>query len=152
MPEILKIAKVIPIHKGEKTNIPGNYRPISLLSIFEKLIEKIMCNRLKSFLNKNNILYKYQFGFRENHSTSHALIDLIEYINKCLDEGKYVFGIYIDLKKAFDTVKHDILLSKLQHYGIRGIALDWFKSYLTNRRQFTKVKAIGGGSRSKMRI
>ena len=87
-----------------------------------------MCNRLKLFLKKNNILYKYQFGFRENHSTTaHALIDLMEYINTCLDQGKYVFGIYIDLKKAFDTVRHDILLSKLQHYGIRGKALNWFK-------------------------
>ena len=130
MPKLLKIAKVIPVYKGQETNISGNYRPISLLSMFEKLIEKVMCNRLKLFLKKNNILYKYQFGFRENHSTGHALIDLMEYINTCLDQGKYVFGIYIDLKKAFDTVQHDILLSKLQHYGIRGKALNWFKSYL----------------------
>ena len=79
---------------------------------------------------------------RENHSTAHALIDLMEYTNTCLDRGKYVFGIYIDLKKAFDTVQHDILLSKLQHYGIRGKALNWFKSYLTDRTQFTKVNNI----------
>ena len=110
--------------------------------MFEKLIENVMCNRLKLFLEKNNILYKYQFGFRENHSTAHALIDLMEYINTCLDQGKYVFGIYIDLKKAFDTVQHDILLSKLQHYGIRGKALNWFKSYLTDRKQFTKVNGV----------
>ena len=93
--------------------------------MFEKLIERVMCNRLKLFLKMNNILYEYQFGFRENHSTAHALIDLIEYINTWLDQGKYVFGVYTDLKKAFDTVQHDILLSKLQHYGIRGIALNW---------------------------
>ena len=96
--------------------------------MFEKLIERVMCNRLKPFLKKNNILYKYQFGFGENHSTVHALIDLMEYINTFLDHGKYVFGIYIDLKKGliFDTVQHDLLLSKLQHYGIRGKALNWF--------------------------
>ena len=123
--KILKIAKVIPVHKGQETNISGN-RSTSILSMFEKLIEKVMCNRLKLFFKKNNILYKYQFGFRENHSTAHALIDLMEYINTCLDQGKYVFGIYIDLKKAFDTVQHDILLSKLQHYGIRSKALNWF--------------------------
>ena len=114
MPKLLKIAKVIPVHKGQETNISGNYRSISLLSMFEKLIEKVMCNRLKLFLKKNNILYKYQFGLRENHSTAHALIDLMEYIKTCLDQGKYVFGIYIDLKKAFDTVPHDILLSKYE--------------------------------------
>ena len=142
MPKLLKIVKVIPVHKGQETNISGNYRPISLLSMFEKLIEKVMCNRLKLFFKKNNILYKYQFGFRENHSTAHALIDLMEYINRCLDQGKYVFGIYIDLKKAFDTVPHDILLSKLQHYGIRGKALNWFKSYLADTKQFTKVNGI----------
>ena len=142
MPKLLKIAKVIPVLKGQETNISGNYRPISLLSMFEKLLEKAMCNRLKLFLKKNNILYKYQFGFRENYSTAHALIDLMEYINTCLDQGKYVFGIYIDLKKAFDTVPHEILLSKLQHYGIRGKALNCFKSYLTDRKQFTKVNGL----------
>ena len=88
--------------------------------MFEKLIERVMCNRLKLCLKKNNILCKYQFGFRENQFTAHALIDLMEYINTCLDQGKYVFGIYIDLKKAFDTVQHDVLLLKSQHYGIRG--------------------------------
>ena len=92
MQELLKIAKIIPIHKGQDIKIAGNYRPISSLSIFEKLNEKVMCKRLKSFLKKNYILYKYQIDFKENNFTSHALIDLIEYINTCLDEGKYVFG------------------------------------------------------------
>ena len=121
-PEILKIAKVIPVHKGDVTTDPGNYRPISLLSVFDKLLEKVMLNRLLQFLNKNDTLYKYQFGFRKNHATSNALAEVIDHIYKSLDEGNYVFGIYIDLKKAFDTVQHQILLYKLQHYGIRGIA------------------------------
>ena len=97
-PEILRIAKVIPVHKGDVTTDPGNYRPISLLSVFDKLLEKVMLNRLLQFLNKNDILYKYQFGFRKNHATSNALTEVIDHIYKSLDEGNYVFGIYIDLK------------------------------------------------------
>ena len=140
-PEILKIAKVIPVHKGDVTTDPGNYRPISLLSVFDKLLEKVMLNRLLQFLNKNDILYKYQFGFRKNHATSNALTEVIDHIQS-LDEGNYVFGIYIDLKKAFDTVQHQILLYKLQHYGIRGIALEWFDSYLSKRKQFVVTNGI----------
>ena len=141
-PEILKIAKVIPVHKGDVKTDPGNYRPISLLSVFDKLLEKVMLNRLLQFLNKNDILYKYQFGFRKNHATSNALTEVIDHIYKSLDEGNYVFGIYIDLKKAFDTVQHQILLYKLQHYGIRGIALEWFDSYLSKRKQFVVTNGI----------
>ena len=121
---------MIPIYKGDDATNPGNYRPISLLSVFDKLLEKLMYNRLDSFLHRHKIFYKYQFGFRKNYATTNALTEVIDYIYKSLVEGNYVFGIYIDLKKAFDTVQHDILLSKLQHYGIRGIAFEWFRSYL----------------------
>ena len=93
------------------------------------------------FLKKNNILYKYQFGFRKNHATTHALMEVIDYIYMSLDEGNYVFGIYIDLKKAFDTVRQ-ILLQKLQHYGIRETALDWFNSFLSNIKQFVVTNGI----------
>ena len=141
-PEILKTAKVIPVHKGDVTTDPGNYRPISLLSVFDKLLEKVMLNRLLQFLNKNDILYKYQFGLRKNHATSNALTEVINHIYKSLDEGNYVFGIYIDLKKAFDTVQHQILLYKLQHYRICGIALEWFDSYLSKRKQFVVTYGI----------
>ena len=112
-PKILKIAKVIPVHKGDVTTDLGNYRPISLLSVFDKQLEKVMLNRLLQFLNKNDILYKYQFGFRKNHATLSALTKVIDHICKSLDEGNYVFGIYIDLKYALDTVQHQILLCKL---------------------------------------
>ena len=101
-----------------------------------------MNNRLDSFLHKHKIFYKYQFGFRKNHATTNALAEVIDYIYQSPDEGNYVFGIYIDLKKAFDTVQHDILLRKLQHYGIRGIAFEWFRSYLAKRTQYVITNGI----------
>ena len=99
-PDILKIAKIIPIFKKSEYYIAGNYRPISLLSIFHKLLEKIIYRRLMTFFQKHNLLYKYQFGFRSNHSTTHALLDVTEYIYNALDEGNYVIGAYISLKKS----------------------------------------------------
>ena len=112
------------------------------LSVFDKLIEEVMLNRLLKFLNKNNILYKYQFGLRKNHATTHALTEVTDNIYKSPDERNYIFGIYIDLKKAFDTVQHQIFLQKLQHYGIRGIALEWFNSYLSNGKKFVVTNGI----------
>ena len=141
-PELLKTAKVIPIYKKDDTNFAKNYRPISLLSVFDKIIEKLVYKRVHSFLSKHNVLYKYQYGFRTNFSTTHALLDVLNYIYTALDEGKYVFGIYIDLKKAFDTVNHNILLTKLEYYGIRGLALKWFTSYLNNRSQFVSTNGV----------
>ena len=141
-PELLKIAKVIPIFKSEERTNPSNYRPISLLSIFDKIIEQLlMYNRLHQFFEKHNIFYKYQFGFRQNHATLHALTEVIDYIYKSLNEGNYVFGINIDLKKAFDSVQHEIVLHKLQHYGIRGLVLKWFESYLSKRKQYVVVNS-----------
>ena len=135
-PDALKISKVIPIHKGESTEELNNYRPISLLSIFDKIMEKLMHKRLYNFLNSQNILFENQFGFRKNNSTTFALIEITEKIKETIDNKKYGCGIFIDLRKAFDTVNHNILLNKLEHYGIRGTALQWFKSYLYNRQQY----------------
>ena len=135
-PDALKLSKVVPIHKGESTLDPNNYRPISLLPIFDKIIEKLMHKQLYCFLNSHNILFENQFGFRKNSSTSFALMQIIETIKETIDNKKYGCGIFIDLRKAFDTVNHEILLNKLDHYGIRGIALNWFKSYLFNRKQY----------------
>ncbi len=139
VPEKSKIAKSIPIHKKKEKYCADNYRPISLLSTINKIMEKLMYKRLIIFLNKNKILYEYQFGFRENYSTSMALIEIVDNILKDLEAGKYVAGIYLDLSKAFDTVDHKILLHKLNHYGIRGQTLNWLKSYLSNRQQFTYI-------------
>ncbi len=113
--------------RNDKIN-PDNYRPISLLSTINKIMEKIMYKRLITFLNTHNILYNYQFGFREKHSTSLALIEIVDNILKDMEEGKLVAGIFLNLSKAFDTIDHDILLDKLQHYGIREQPHDWFRS------------------------
>ena len=94
---------------------------------------------LYNFLEKYNCLYKKQFGFRNSHSTNHALISITEKIRESLDNNEYSCGVFLDFQKAFDTVNHNILLKKLHHYGIRGITNDWFKSYLNNRTQQTKV-------------
>ena len=135
-PDLLKIVKVIPIHKGGSSQEMNNYRPISLLSIFDKIIEKLMHKRLYQFLEDNDILYEKQFGFRKNNSTIYSLIEITEKIKESVDSGKYGCGIFIDLRKAFDTVNHDILLRKLDHYGIRDVSLNWFGSYLNNRSQY----------------
>ena len=135
--ENLKISKAIPVYKDKGSNLyRGNYQPISLLSNINKIVEKFMYNRLHSFLSKHDCIYINQFGFRKSHSTIHALISLTEHIRDLLDQNKIACGIFIDLQKAFDTVDHNILLEKLAHYGIRGIANDWFRSYLINRQQY----------------
>jgi hypothetical protein len=141
-PDLFKIAEVVPIFKGGCKQDLCNFRPISLLSNIGKLIEKLMYNRLISFLNLSNSLYSLQFGFRKNHSTNQALIDITETIREALDQKQFAGGVFVDLQKAFDTVDHEILLSKLYHYGVRGIALNWFKSYLNHRTQTVTISNI----------
>ena len=141
-PDCLKLAKVIPIHKKESKLEVGNYRPISLLSNINKLLEKVVHERTYNFLEKYNCLYKYQYGFRKSHSTKHALIEITEKIRKALDSRKFACGIFVDLQKAFDTVNHEILLKKLEHYGIRGNSNSWFKSYLNDRKQLVSINGI----------
>ena len=138
-PDELKIAKVIPLFKSGEKALMNNYRPISLLSIINKLFEKLIYKRLRKFLIKYNVLYNYQFGFRPGYSTDMALIEIVDNIKTAIDDNKFVCGIFLDLTKAFDTVNHKILLDKLNHYGIRGITNTFFKSYLSNRRQFVQV-------------
>ena len=117
-PEELKLAKVIPIFKNRDTQNISNYRPISILSFFSKLIEKTIYNHFTNFIDANKILYKYQFGFRKSHSTNDAIISLVEKVNNAMDSGNILIGLFLDLRKAFDTVDHCILLDKLYKYGI----------------------------------
>ena len=145
---LLKIANVIAIHKkGDKLDC-NNYRPISLLSNITKIFEKCMHTCLTNFLQDNKLFFSHQFGFRNGYSTSRASTSLTEMIRKALDEGKFACEVLIDLQKAFDTVHHDILLSKLNHYGVRGASYQWFKSYLTGRQQYTTIAHLKSDLRS----
>ena len=123
-PNELKITMVIPLYKGGNAMLSVNHRPVSVLSIFSKIYERLMYNRLSEFIQLNGILYRLQFGFRKRHSTSVALMVLTDKIIKALNDGKYVLGVFLDFSKAFDLVNHKILLRKLYCYGIRGVAYD----------------------------
>ena len=136
VPSKLKIAKVIPLYKTKDPALFSNYKPISLLPFFSKILERLMYNRLYNLLTEDNILSMNQFGFRKNYSTFLALMDLVDNISKNIDDGNYSIGIFLDLSKAFDTINHYILLDKLCRYGIRGVTLNWFKHYLNDRKQF----------------
>ena len=141
-PDKSKIAKVVPIVKRGLASITSNYRPISLLSVFSKLFEKTMHQRLYKLLEVCEVIFSMQFGFHTGHSTDHALISLTKTIKSSLDKGRVGCGIFIELQKAFDTVNHHILLKKMEHYGIRGTALNRFNSYLSNRKQFVCVNGL----------
>ena len=104
-----------------------------------------MHKRLYTFLSNNNVIYNLQLGFRQQYSASHALINIAENIRKALDEENIGCGVFVDFQKAFDTVDHQILLAKLNHYGIRGVSNEWFKSYLSNRNQYTSINRYKSG-------
>ena len=138
-PQLLKSACVIPIFKSGSRMVMSNYRPVSLLPILSKIIEKLMQNRLMKFLIENKILYEHQFGFQKDKSTTLAILDMCNKITDSFENKEVACNIFLDFAKAFDTVNHNILISKLEFYGIRGLANDWFKSYLHNRCQRVKV-------------
>ena len=138
----LKVAKVIALFKKGDKNQPNNYRLISLLSCFNKIFEKLLCKRLVKFFEANRILFEYQYGFRKLYSTTLALIEFTDSIIKFFDEGQYCMSIFVDLTKAFDTVDHEILLDKLDRYGIRGHANRFFRSYLSDRHQYTVINGV----------
>ncbi len=142
MPNCLKLAKVIPIFKKGCKSEFTNYRPIAILPTISKILEKVIHKRLYEFLKINGSLYNSQYGFRKGHSTSQAAIELISNIINGFDNQEYTLGIFLDLSKAFDMIEHKTLLRKLEYYGVRGLALDWFGSYLSDRKQYTHYAGI----------
>ena len=135
-PEEMKLAKVLPLFKSGPRDQFTNYRPVSLLSQFSKILETLYADKLDKFISTFKILNNSQYGFRSNCSTSMALMELLEEITNSIDNKKSTIGVFIDLKKAFDTINHGILIKKLEHYGIRGTSNSWIKSYLTDRHQY----------------
>ena len=138
----LKIAKVILIFKsGDKDNI-SSYRPMSILPVFSKVLERIMYNRVYSHLDSKGFLNEKRFGLQRNNLTEHAIIQLARDITGSFEKGEYTLGVFIDLSIAFDTVDHQILIRKLQYYGTDDTALEWFKSYLSNRKQYISSQDV----------
>jgi hypothetical protein len=146
-PARLKCSRTVPIFKAGRADLCDNYRPISLLSTLSKILEKMVCVQLVNHLDRNKILYKHQYGFQRNRSTEHSIVHAINFISKAMNENKFTIGVFFDLKKAFDVCSHDILLMKLSKMGINGTALDWFKSYLSDRTQVVDIN----GNTSRMR-
>lgn len=139
VPADLKVAKVIPLFKAGDRQCLNNYRPISILPCFSKILEKVIHNRILTHLNNNSIFYRHQYGFGKNHSTYMALVHLVDSVTTALDKSNYTCSIFLDLSKAFDTVNHSILLAKLHKYGFQNIAFKWLQSYLSNRSQFVCI-------------
>ena len=142
-PQQFKVAKIVPIYKDSDKHEFNNYRPISLLSSLSRLLESIVSFQLTAFAEAHNIFYKHQYGFRTKHSVVHPLLHFTENILKALNEGMINISIFVDLRKAFDTVNYEILLAKLEHYGVRNNELLWFRNYLTKRTQYTNLNIKG---------
>jgi hypothetical protein len=139
VPTQLKIAKIIPVFKSGDLSIMDNYRPISLFNTFSKILEKVVHNRLVSFLNLNNLLSTSQYGFRKEHSTIHPLTKFLNFITKAFNDREHCVAIFCDLRKAFDMVDHSILLTKLYNIGVQGQELKWFENYLAGCNQFVII-------------
>ena len=138
---------MIPLFKKGDIQLFGNYRPISLLSSVSKVFEKAAYGQLYEYFSSHALFYDSQYGFRKHHSTELAAIELVDRIHKEIDQNKIPFSVFLDLSKAFDTLDHSILLNKLQYYGITGTALDWFRSYLTERYQYVDYNGASSGMR-----
>ncbi|CAG4983697.1 unnamed protein product [Colias eurytheme] len=139
-PDIFKKAIVSPIYKSEDKKDVTNYRPVSLLPTLSKVLERLVNYRLTSFLEKNKLLTNSQYGFRKGKSTEEAILRLTTLVYEYLDKGDKVIGVFLDFKKAFDTISIPILLSKLESLGVRGHVHQWFQSYLSCREQYVRVK------------
>ena len=141
-PTIMKLAEVVPLYKCKEKYLETNYRPISLLTTMSKILEKIMYQRVYTFLQDSGQIYENQYGFRANHSCEHAIGQVVGSLVKNMENRLYSACILLDLSKAFDTIEHRILLAKLELYGIRGNTLAWFEIYLTNCKLRVKCRTI----------
>ena len=141
-PQILKIGSITPIFKKGDSRFFDNYRPVSTLPIFGKILEKVIYSRLYSFFSYSNIIYDQQFGFRKKHSTCHAINISVSEVLRNVEKKRHVLGIFIDLSKAFDTIEHEKLLAKLEYFGVRGTAHKLLESYLTSRDQITSFQKV----------
>ena len=148
-PTVMKLAEVVPLYKSKESFLETNYRPISLLTTMSKILEKIMYRRIYSFLQNTGQIYENQYGFRANHSCEHAIGQVVGTLIKNIENRLYSACILLDLSKAFDTIEHQILLQKLEVYGIRGNALVWFDSYLSNRKLRVKCRTISNTKETK---
>ena len=137
VPAIFKISRVTPIFKSGSVSEIGNYRPRAVISPFRKVLERLVYNQLMSgFLEKECLLFNFQFGFRKGYSTEYAILETLENLKSAIDDQKITCGIFLDFSKAFHTINHNILLGKLHKYGIRGLPHAWFSRYITNRKQY----------------
>ena len=141
-PEKLKVAKVIPIFKKDDPLLIENYRPISILPSISKIFEKVICNQLNDYFDVNKLFHSSQYGFRKQHSTELATMELVDRATQKMDRGEIPFGIFLDLSKAFDTLNHSILLDKFNYYGIKKCSLQLIKNYLANRSQYVEHNGI----------
>ena len=138
----LKVSRTVPIYKGGDSRDMANYRPISCLPILSKIYKKIVFNQLYNYLTVNKILSPSQFGFQPGKGTIHPLISMLNYIANAFNNNKFVVAVFLDLSKAFDLVRHDILLDKLKRIGLDNISIDWFTSYLSNRQMYTSINGV----------
>ena len=142
IPDDLKRARVIPIHKKGSRTDPSMYRPISILSTISKVIEKVLHDQVFTYLKTNGLMYEFQSGFRQSYSTNTCLIHLTDYIKFQSDKGNLTGMVLLDLQKAFDTVDHCILINKLQALGFDTCSREWFRSYLMNRKQLVDIAEL----------
>ena len=142
IPKELKVAKIIPLFKKGDKHQTTNYRPISLLNVISKVLEKIVARQLTEYLETNNLLHNKQFGFRKMHNTTQPVLHMVKKVQENKQNKKHSIAIFCDLKKAFDTVDHNILLTKLEHYGVKDNEKNWFKDYLSNRKQIVQINDV----------
>ena len=144
-PACFKVARVVPVFKGGDPTDFSNYRPVSVLPVLSQVFERVLKGRLVEFFEGHGVINPGQYGFRAGHSTAMAVLDMVERVRAAWDRGNVSLGVFIDLKKAFDTVDHELLLAKLGHYGVRGVELGLLASYLEGRTQYVVYDGVESG-------